>query len=339
MERQPRVKKKDRTGVWVSIAVHLGAFGVVLIILFTTKMGKDIRGYLIGAIRPDKPPPVKKDIPQAAARTTRNVVEGAPPPSGGVRRTAAPPPSGEGFAYEERSKSTSRSEGPVEKKVEKREPPPPPKPPPLPKLFASAPAKSDIKQLYAERAKEAASVEAIGSEQISKTGASDAGGIVRNVSGATIVDGKYAVVRGLSDRYVTTTFNGAEIPSADPYRRAASLDLFPAQVIDKVVVSKTFTPDQQGAFTGGGINIVSKSFPDRPFANVSVGGAYNTQATGNDKFLTYKGGSLDWLGLDDGSRALPSSLQDLSVRPPEPVFTTGARPTMPASRRPRPWTG
>lgn len=326
MERQPRVKKKDRTGVWVSVAVHLGAFGVILIILFTTGVITDVRDYLIQATRDDKKPPPKKDLPPPTARGPRKVVEGAPPPaSTGRKVTDAPPPTGEGFAVEERSKTTSRSEAPGEKKVEKREAPPPPKPPPPPRLFASAPARSDIKQLLAERSKEAASVEAIGSEQISKTGASDAGAIIKNVSGATIVEGKYAVVRGLSDRYVTTTFNGAEIPSADPYRRAASLDLFPAQVIDKVVVSKTFTPDQQGAFTGGGINIVSKSFPDRPFANVSIGGAYNTQATGNDKFLTYKGGGLDWLGIDDGTRALPGELEDLNVDLPPLIHSSGPR--------------
>ena len=238
----------------------------------------------------------------------------------------APVSTGGGFAVDERTTQKDRGDTAGSKKVEQREPPPPPKPPPPPRLFSSAPAKSDIKQLLAERSKEAASVEAFGSEQISKTGASDAGAIVKNISGAAIVDGKYAVVRGLSDRYVTTTFNGAEIPSADPYRRAASLDLFPAQVIDKVVVAKTFTPDQQGAFTGGGINIVSKSFPERSFANVSLGGSYNTQATGNDDFLTYKGGSTDWLGIDDGTRALPSKLEDFNVRPPSVrYFTSGPR--------------
>jgi len=324
MEHQPRVKKKDRTGVWVSILVHVGAFAVILIILFTTKVGEDIRMRIIGAIRDtSKPPPPPP--PPPSGRTAQKAAD-APPPaaaSSGRRSVEAPASAGGGFAVGERTEKKA-AETAAKPTVEQRAPPPPPKPPPL-RPFQFAPVKSDIKQLLQERQKEAASVEAIGSEQISKTGASDAGAIIKNISGATIVDGKYAVVRGLSDRYVTTTFNGAEIPSADPYRRAASLDLFPAQVIDKVVVAKTFTPDQQGAFTGGGINIVSKSFPDRPFANVSVGGSYNTQATGNDNFLTYKGGGLDWLGIDDGTRALPSSLEDLSVRPPPPIQSSGRR--------------
>jgi hypothetical protein len=146
------------------------------------------------------------------------------------------------------------------------------------------PCPSTIKTLLKERATSTASIESFGSEQISKSGASDAGAIVNKVSGATLVEGKFAVIRGLSDRYVTTTFNGAEIPSADPYRRSASLDLFPAQVIDKVVVAKTFTPDQQGSYTGGGVDIVSKAFPARGFITLSLGGGYNTQASLNDDF-------------------------------------------------------
>lgn len=321
--------KKDRTGAIISLAAHVGVIVVVLFILARTEMGRQMMDKLIGTTRDNrktedrpKPPPAqprRQGPPKAASD--------APPPSSGPRRaTDAPPAAGEGFFSEERTKgkpvAATGSGGSTNAAAAV-----PPAAPKLPALrpFSSGGGKSDIKNLLADRARQAASVEAIGSEQISKTGGSDAGAIVKNVSGATIVDGKYAVVRGLSDRYVTTTFNGAEIPSADPYRRAASLDLFPAQVIDRVVVAKTFTPDQQGAFTGGGINIVSKSFPDRPFANVSIGGSVNSQATGNDHFLTYEGGDTDWLGMDDGSRALPSPLDDFSVIPPQPVYTTGPR--------------
>jgi outer membrane receptor protein involved in Fe transport len=176
-------------------------------------------------------------------------------------------------------------------------------------VFASAPAKSDIKQLLAERAKAAASVEAFGSEQISRSGVSDAGAVVTKIAGATIADGKFAVIRGLNERYVSTTLNGANLPSADPYRQSAPLDLFPAQVIDRVVVTKTFTPDLPGTSTGGSIDVVTKSFPERQFLTVSVGGEYNTQTTFNDQFLTYNGGGLDWTGMDDGTRALPDELK------------------------------
>jgi len=131
-------------------------------------------------------------------------------------------------------------------------------------------------KILIERQKSSVMMEALGSDFLARVGAGNAAESISKVSGATIVDGKSAVVRGLNDRYITTTLNGASIPSADPYRQSASLDLFPAQVIDRVVVSKTFTPDQPGTFTGGGIDIVTKAFPDKPFLSLSLGGAYNT---------------------------------------------------------------
>lgn len=85
--------------------------------------------------------------------------------------------------------------------------------------------------------------------------------MVAKVTGTTIVEGKFVVVRGLSDRYTSTTLNGADVPTADPYRKSVQLDLFPTAMIDSIVVSKTFTPEQPGGFTGGAIDIVTKSFP------------------------------------------------------------------------------
>ncbi len=333
-ERKPRVPKKDRTGAIISLVVHLVALGIILIVLTQTKMGKELLKYGLEAIRDKpKPQPAKAAAaPSTAARGPRKVASNAPPPAGGGRRTTdAPAAVDSGLVVDERSESKTRSERTSGTNQAQRVAPPPP-PKAAPRIAPLSQPKSDIKQLFADRAKQAASVEAIGSEQISKTGSSDAGAIVKNIAGTTIVDGKFAVIRGLSDRYVTTTFNGAEIPSADPYRRSASLDLFPAQVIDKVVVAKTFTPDQPGSYTGGGINIVSKSFPEKSFASVSFGTTYNTQTTGNGNFLTYGGGGHDWAGMDDGSRSLPPLLADPSLALNRGVYTV-ASPTSTAQPR------
>jgi TonB-dependent receptor len=177
-------------------------------------------------------------------------------------------------------------------------------------------------QILFERQKSAGMTEALGSDFLSKVGAGNAAESIAKVSGATIVEGKFAVIRGLNDRYVSTTLNGAIIPSADPYRQSASLDLFPAQVIDRVVVAKTFTPDQPGTYTGGGIDIVTKSFPEKPFLSLSLGGAYNPQANLNNRFLGYEGGGHDWAAMDDGTRALPKELE--GQVPPAAPPSTGA---------------
>ncbi len=166
--------------------------------------------------------------------------------------------------------------------------------------------------LLLERQNASALIEAIGSERFGRLAAGDAAEIMTKITGVSVVEGKFAVIRGLSDRYNIALLNGADVPSADPYRRAVQLDLFPADVIDTVVVSKSFTPDLPGGFSGGVMDIRTKSFPEGFVFKVGAGVGYNTQATGNDRFLTYPGGGTDWLAMDDGTRKLPAELENVS---------------------------
>jgi outer membrane receptor protein involved in Fe transport len=161
-------------------------------------------------------------------------------------------------------------------------------------------------EIYFERQESSAMVEGIGSEQFSNLAVSDAAQVLSKVTGATVADGKYAVVRGLADRYTFTTMNGMELPSADPDRKAFQLDLFPAKFIEQVDVSKTFTPDMHGGFAGGSVDIVTKSYPDDFLFEYRLGTAYNTQSSLRDDFAATDRGSTDWLAMDDGTRELPS---------------------------------
>lgn len=167
-------------------------------------------------------------------------------------------------------------------------------------------------ELRLERQESSSLVDAIGSEMFSRLAAGDVAEIMTKVTGVSVVEGKFAVIRGLSDRYNLALLNGADVPSADPYRRAVQLDLFPAEVIESVVVSKTFTPDLPGGFAGGAMDIRTKSFPEKFLFKASVGAGYNTQATFNDDYLTYPGGGTDALAMDDGTRALPAALAGVS---------------------------
>ncbi len=182
---------------------------------------------------------------------------------------------------------------------------------------------NQMEQILNTRQSAAALTDAIGALQFSRTGANDAADIVGRLPGITVTEGKNPVVRGLNERYTGILLNGAEVPSADPYRKSAQLDLFPAPLIDQVIVQKNFTPDQPGSFTGGGINIVTRSFPEKPFLGLSLGGSYNTQATDNELFLTYQGGGLDWAAMDDGTRALAGPLAGDTVNIPFPPFNSG----------------
>jgi hypothetical protein len=154
----------------------------------------------------------------------------------------------------------------------------------------------------------------ISSQEISRFGASNAAESMKRVTGASVVDGKYIFVRGLGDRYSNAQLNGQQLPSTNPYRNTSQLDLIPANLIDNVIAAKTFTPDLPGNFTGGNVDIKTRSFPERFTMSIGLSASYNSVANRNNEFLQDGiRGNTDWLGYDDGSRSLPSILQDPSI--------------------------
>jgi outer membrane receptor protein involved in Fe transport len=128
---------------------------------------------------------------------------------------------------------------------------------------------------------------------------------LKRVTGISVESGKYIYVRGLSDRYSKTTLNGAEIPGLDPDKNSVQMDLFPSNLIENMVVHKTFSPDLPGDFTGGVVDIITRDFPMRFTLQFSASLGFNPSANLNKNFLTYKGGKTDWLGFDDGTRDFP----------------------------------
>lgn len=164
--------------------------------------------------------------------------------------------------------------------------------------------------LLRQRQRAAAVSDAISAEAISRGGSSDAADAMERVTGAAVIGGRYVTVRGLGDRYANTQLNGADIPTADPDRRAVQFDLFPANLLENIVTLKTFTPDKPGNFSGGLVDIATKSFPDRLDLRLSASTGLNATTHLGETFLTSAGGSRDWLAMDDGTRALPDLLAD-----------------------------
>lgn len=154
----------------------------------------------------------------------------------------------------------------------------------------------------------------ISSQEMSRIGSSNAAESAKRVSGASVIGGKYVNIRGLSDRYINTQMNGLQLPSTNPYKNSTPLDLIPANLLDNLVITKTFTPDQPGTVTGGNVNMKTKSFPETFTLSFSASTTYNTVSSFNDNFLTYQGGGTDWLGFDDGTRDLPGILTDLPIK-------------------------
>lgn len=164
--------------------------------------------------------------------------------------------------------------------------------------------------LLKSRQKAIAVSDAISAEAISRTGSSDAADAMKQVVGASVVDGKYVYVRGLGERYSATQLNGAELPSSDPDKKAFQLDLLPANLLENITTVKTFTPDKPGNFSGGIVDVGTKNFPEKFTFKASFGSSFNSQTTGKSGFMTYPGGDRDWLGFDDGTREIPSAVKD-----------------------------
>lgn len=162
--------------------------------------------------------------------------------------------------------------------------------------------------------------DAIGSDMMSRAGAGTAAAALRLVVGTTVQEGKYVVIRGLSDRYTVTLLNDTRLPTADAARRAVQLDQYPAALIDNIVVKKTFTPDQQGDATGGSVNIQTKHVPEKRVVAVSGSVEYNTETTGRSNFLTYRGGGVTPFAIDDGGRKLPFDSGGLMGFPFSTIF-------------------
>jgi hypothetical protein len=150
-------------------------------------------------------------------------------------------------------------------------------------------------------------VNATTTEQIARSPDGDAAQAVQRVSGVTVQDGRYVFVRGLGERYTTTSLNGARIPSPEPERKVVPLDLFPSNLLEAITTAKTFTPDQPGDFSGAQVNLKTRSFPAERTFTFALAGGYNGAATGRDGLFFPGGGSM-WLGREAGARGLPATV-------------------------------
>jgi len=148
-------------------------------------------------------------------------------------------------------------------------------------------------------------VDGLSAQSFRKIGDSDLSGAIKRVTGVTVEGGKYVYVRGLGDRYTKTTLNGMSIPGLDPDVNAVQIDIFPTAVLENVAVYKTFTPDLFGDFSGGLVDVETKSFPETKTTSVTIGLGYIQGQTFNPDYILYDGGKFDWAGFDDGTRKLP----------------------------------
>lgn len=179
-------------------------------------------------------------------------------------------------------------------------------------------------------------IDGISAEAFSKIGVSDAAEALKNVTGVSVEGGKYVYVRGLGDRYTQTMLNSVEIPSLDPDRNSLQIDIFPTNLINNMVITKTAVAEMPANFTGGIVDIETIDFPEEPIYDFSLSFDYNPDMHFNSDFLTYDGSSTDFLGFDSGTRELPVGAGTSDI--PSPIsgntgqevydFVNGFNPTL-----------
>ena len=107
--------------------------------------------------------------------------------------------------------------------------------------------------------------------------------------------------------------NGVLLGSTEPDRKTFSFDIFPASIIDNIIINKAFIPEMSGEWAGGLIQVNTNDVPSSNFFDIGFGTGFNTQTVGSD-FYRYKGGNIDWLGFDDGTRAVSYTHLDVYKR-------------------------
>ncbi|HUD97109.1 MAG TPA: TonB-dependent receptor plug domain-containing protein, partial [Woeseiaceae bacterium] len=165
---------------------------------------------------------------------------------------------------------------------------------------------SSSQQLVNERIESAYASDILGADTISRLGDSTVGAALRRVPGLSLVSDKYVYIRGLGERYSSTSLNGAQIPSPDLTRNVIPLDVFPTSIVESLRVQKAWSADLPANFGGGSVDIRTRGIPDSFVINFELGSGYNSLMS--DDGRTYAGGSDDRFGTDDGTRALSGDL-------------------------------
>ncbi len=145
-------------------------------------------------------------------------------------------------------------------------------------------------------------IDTMGIEQLARFGDADVAASVVRVPSVTIQDSKFVFIRGLGGRYITTTLNGAAMPSTDPAKRTVPLDLFPSNIVEQLDVKKTFVASMPGESTGGNLVINTRTFPDQRSGKLSISIAGTDGLTGESVLSDPIDGDYDWLGWDAGER-------------------------------------
>ncbi len=167
-------------------------------------------------------------------------------------------------------------------------------------------------------------VNSVTAEEIARSPDGDAAAVVQRISGVTVQEGKFIFVRGLGERYTTTSLNGARIPSPEPERKVVPLDLFPSGILQTITTAKTFTPDLSGDFSGAQVDIQTREFPAERAMSLSISAGGNDASTGVAMPRAPRAGNEQFT-FGAGNRQLPAEIAAAGTFEPMPNARTGQR--------------
>ena len=165
--------------------------------------------------------------------------------------------------------------------------------------------KENLSSLYLTQKNSSSISDGISAEAIKKSPDRNTGEVLKRVSGASVQDNKFVVIRGLSERYNVSMLNNAMLPSTEADKKAFAFDIIPSSVVDNVVIYKSPTPDLPGDFAGGAVKVITKDYPSHKLSELSLSIGANSLTTGKDFYHGYPNGKYDAVGFFDDSRHLP----------------------------------
>jgi TonB-dependent receptor len=151
----------------------------------------------------------------------------------------------------------------------------------------------------------------VGEEDMNIVPETNVGATLSRISGLSLVGGKYVYVRGLGERYSSTLLNRSRISSPVPFQKTVPLDIVPNNIVRSLLVQKTYSAQYPGDFSGGVVDIRTKTIPDEDYLSVKLRAGANSETTGGDGIF-YRGGENDNWGWDDGTRKVPRNIQKLT---------------------------
>lgn len=199
---------------------------------------------------------------------------------------------------------------------------------------SDAVVKGSTSDLKSERAKASVAIDFLSADQLMKYSAGDLSEVVFRIPGVSVAQGQFAVVRGLSDRFLSTTLQGVKLPTPDPEKQAVQLDLIPASAVEAVVVSKTFQSSMWAESSGGNMDVRTRAIPTEGMFKVSFGLKVNSNAANGGPDYPNGGGKDERFGFGSRSR-LAAGTSDRTwqyVPTPRSSFPAGNKLSMEFAR-------